>query len=87
MREGRTDVPDSDWMVEDELAANARCMKVPPSRELIAEWNKQHPQWAYHDEEGRNKPGAFWRDYHRTRRALAYGPELQRRKAMRGRSA
>jgi hypothetical protein len=44
LREGRTDVPDSEWMVEDELVVHGRYTKAPPSRELIAEWDKQYPQ-------------------------------------------
>jgi hypothetical protein len=43
--------------------------KMPNGNGLVHEWNETYPQWSYVDDTRR-----FWRDYHRIKKTVAFGP-------------
>ena len=43
--------------------------RMPNGKEIVREWNETHPEWSYGDNTSR-----FWRDYHRIKKAVAFGP-------------
>jgi hypothetical protein len=58
-------------MTEDELIKHGAFEKKPAGRELVREWDAQPwvqaNEWTYGGDTRR-----FWRDYHATRRRVAY---------------
>jgi hypothetical protein len=47
--------------------------KMPNGRRLVREWNETSPKkWSYGD-----NTRWFWKDYHRTKKAVAFGPPYQ----------
>jgi hypothetical protein len=57
-------------MVRLELVAQYPLYKkMPNGNGLVSEWNETYPQWSYGDNTRR-----FWRDYHRVKKTVAFGP-------------
>jgi hypothetical protein len=50
--------------------------KMPNGKKLVSEWNEKYPQWSYGDD-----TRCFWKDYHRTKKSLAFGPPNPRKRA------
>jgi hypothetical protein len=69
LEEGKRPPGAPEHMTELELVTNLHYMKAPKGKELVSEWNATYPQWSYGDDTRR-----FWRDYHRIRKSVAFGP-------------
>jgi len=52
--------------------------KMPPGKDLVREWNRAHPQWAYETSLGDPNTRLFWRDYKRIKKTIAVGPPYRR---------
>jgi hypothetical protein len=47
--------------------------RMPKGKEIVREWNETYPQWSYKDN-GKADTRRFWRDYHRIKKSVAFGP-------------
>lgn len=59
------------------LKASGRT-KMPLGKDLVREWNRAHPQWAYETSVGDLNTRLFWRDYKRIKKTIAVGPPYRR---------
>lgn len=46
--------------------------KMPNGKKIVSKWNEKYPEWSYGNDTGR-----FWRDYHRIKKSVAFGPRKQ----------
>jgi hypothetical protein len=72
LEEGKRPSRAPESMAELELVTQLWYMKAPKGKELVSEWNETYPQWSYGDDTRR-----FWRDYHRIKKSVAFGPPYQ----------
>jgi hypothetical protein len=61
------------WRVPELVAQYPWYRKMPNGKRLVREWNDKGPKkWSYGD-----NTRWFWKDYHRTKKAVAFGPPYQ----------
>jgi len=61
------------WRVLELVAQYPWYRKMPNGKRLVREWNEKAPKkWSYGD-----NTRWFWKDYHRTKKAVAFGPPYQ----------
>jgi len=61
------------WQVLELVAQYPWYRKMPNGKRLVREWNETTPkEWSYGD-----NTRWFWKDYHRTKKAVSFGPPYQ----------